>query len=222
MAEEPFKYVRIEAADVLREPGAVVTRAAFLADPSRLVWQDGVQPEWIVEAYRADEQFRDNILYALSRSVSKRADFSLASGWLQILGLALSPDEVAALYGAIRDESARLELEWRPEFEAAFPQAVGRLPPVSREGARNYWEYVLFDAIASSNAAGVRQALTALRGAGISFASLSRFSPESLEMGGPIWWEAGNDPDEGLTLLQVAEKVASAEVRQLVREAAEG
>jgi hypothetical protein len=130
---EPFKYVRIEAADVLRQPGVTVTREAFLADPSRLVWQDGVQPEWIAEAYRANEQFRENVLYALSRSVSKRGDFSLAAGWLQILSPALSETEAVKLYEEIRDRSQRFESEWRTEFEQAFPAHVHALPAPTPE-----------------------------------------------------------------------------------------
>jgi hypothetical protein len=221
MTEEPLNYTRIEAAVVLRQPGVVVTREAFLASPSQFVWQDGVQPDWIVEAFRSNEPFRQNVQSYLARSVSKRGDFSLADGWLQILGPALEGAEVSALYAAVRDGSARLELEWRPAFEAAFPQAIGHLPRVSNRCILDYWEQVLFEGVLSSKAELVRQALAALRAADIRTADMSRFAPESLELGEPIWWGSGNEPDEGLTIFQIAERVATPEVQQLLREAAE-
>ena len=47
---------------------------------------------------------------------------------MQRLAQVLSPDEAAQLYVVIRDESQRLEAEWREEFLGHFPQADGRLP----------------------------------------------------------------------------------------------
>jgi len=131
--QEGAKYVKIEASEVLRQPGARPTREQFLADPSRLAFSEGVQPEWVVEAFRTNDQFRENILYALSRSVSKYGDFHLASGWMEMLATGFSPDEVRSLYAAIQERAGRDDAEWRAEFEAAFPGSASYLPELPRE-----------------------------------------------------------------------------------------
>src|SRR5262245_55749615 len=219
---EQFKYTRIEAADVLRQPGRTVTREAFFADPSRLVWQDGVQPEWIAEAYRTNEQFRANIHYALSRSVSKGGDFSLADGWLQLLAPSLSSDEVVNLYEIIRDDSQRLEPEWRAEFEAAFPVQKMALPPIDPWGAQVYWSSMLFRGIIHRDADRVREAVSELRSCGSNFATLPRVEPESIELGYELWLADGRPPEEGLTLLQVAERVDAPEIIEVLRSSGAG
>jgi hypothetical protein len=79
-------------------------------------------------------KFRDDVIYELARSVSKVGSFELADEyWLQLLPRFLTKDQSLELYEAIRDESQRLELEWRGLFESAFPQSVGFLPS-SRDG----------------------------------------------------------------------------------------
>lgn len=217
MTEKPFKYVRIEGAEVLREPGVIVTRESFLAAPSRLVWQDGIQPEWIVEAYRADDQFRENVRYSLSRSVSKRGDFSLAGGWLQILSPVLGAEEVAALYVAIRDESLRLEPEWRAEYVAAFQQHQSALPPVDPAQAVMYWSSMLYQAIiGDKDLSRVRQCLDELRACGADLATLPRVSPDSLEQGYEIWANDEAPAEERLTFVEVARRAGQAEIADLL------
>jgi len=100
-------------------------KARFLADPLR--FDEMVPPpEWIAEGWR-DECFRDAIVYVLARSVSKVGTFGLAGNWLQLVAQALSRPDAQDLYARIRDESERLEMEWRPLFETAFPDCP--LPP---------------------------------------------------------------------------------------------
>lgn len=196
-----------------------ITRESFLADPSRVVWRDGVQPEWILEAYRANEQFRASISYALSRSVSKGGDFSLAGGWLQILGSALAAEEVAALYVAIRDESARLEPEWRAEFAAAFPQHQTALPPINPDGAASYWCSMLYRAITRDrDLLRVRECLAELRACGADLATLPRVSPESLKLGYEVWAAEDGPSDRALTFVEVARRVGQPEIAELLAE----
>jgi hypothetical protein len=112
-----------------------MTKEQFLADPSRLVGQmhEPAPADWIAEAW-SDAQFRENVIHDLVRSVSKGGDFFLAGYWLEVLPTFLSSHEVVALYERIRDESRRLEFEWRPEFERRFTRDADILPPMS-EGA---------------------------------------------------------------------------------------
>ena len=64
----------------------------------------------------------------LARSVSKNGDFFLASSQLAELAGKLDKSQVVSLYEYIRDESARVEMEWRTEFIAAFPEFESALP----------------------------------------------------------------------------------------------
>jgi hypothetical protein len=65
---------------------------------------------------------------ALARSVSKNGDFFLAQQELDSLSGALPDSEVISLYEFIRDNSSRLEDEWREEFIEAFPDQQALLP----------------------------------------------------------------------------------------------
>jgi len=65
---------------------------------------------------------------ALVRSVSKNGDFFLAQEELGALAGLLSDADVISLYEHIRDNSMRLEDEWREEFIEAFPQQESLLP----------------------------------------------------------------------------------------------
>jgi hypothetical protein len=65
---------------------------------------------------------------ALVRSVSKNGDFFLAQEELDALAGLLSDADVISLYEHIRDNSMRLEEEWRDEFIEAFPEQESLLP----------------------------------------------------------------------------------------------
>ena len=56
----------------------------------------------------------------LARSVSKTGEFYLAQKYLDHLKGNLSLEQALSLYEYIRDESQRLEEEWRDEFTDAF------------------------------------------------------------------------------------------------------
>ena len=107
-----------------------MTKDDFLKDPSSLVLRmaEPVPADWIAAAW-SDGQFRENVTYALVRSVSKNGDFFIAGYWLEVLPTFLPVEEVVWLYERIRDHSRRLECEWRSEFERAFASHVSMLPP---------------------------------------------------------------------------------------------
>lgn len=67
-------------------------------------------------------------IQALVQSVSKNGDFFLARAELDALAGSLTDAEVISLYEYIRDNSMRLEEEWRGEFIEAFPQQENLLP----------------------------------------------------------------------------------------------
>jgi hypothetical protein len=216
---EGAKYVQIEASEVLRQPGFRPTREQFLADPSRLAFSEGPQPEWVVEAFRSNDLFRENILYALSRSVSKYGDFHLASGWMELLATAFSPDEVRSLYAAIRDQAGRGEAEWRAEFEAAFPGSAGYLPELPRE--ERVWLFYdpLFNAIATDNLGRVREVV----------AEMGRFGIRPDEVRGKVViLPEGVSPEQldelpvdeftfDLNAVEYAERIGAAEVLAVLR-----
>jgi hypothetical protein len=106
-----------------------MTKEDFLKDPCALVLRmdEPAPADWIAAAW-SDPQFRANVTYALVRSVSKNGDFFIASYWLEVLPTFLPAEQVVSLYERIRDESGRLEVEWRPEFERAFASHASILP----------------------------------------------------------------------------------------------
>lgn len=106
-----------------------ISREEFLAEPMKYWLDPDVQvlPEWR-EAAAAQPIVRENLYYALARSVSKTGTFDLAQECLELLTRTLSTEEAGELYGYVRDVSGRLEYEWRPDFERAFPAAALDLP----------------------------------------------------------------------------------------------
>nr|WP_086937536.1 hypothetical protein [Thaumasiovibrio occultus] len=64
----------------------------------------------------------------LVRSVSKNGDFDLAYGYLVELKGTLNSDQVIELYEYIRDNSDRIEIEWRDEFIEFFEEFEDDIP----------------------------------------------------------------------------------------------
>jgi hypothetical protein len=215
------KSIRIEASEVLWQPGLRPTREQFLADPSRFAFAEGLQPEWIVEAFRSNEPFRENILYALSRSVCKGGDFSLASGWLELLATGFSPGEVVRLYTALRHRSERSEAEWHAEFEAAFPGSAGYLPKLSREEQARQFHRPLFQAVGARDLGRVRTLVVRMQQLGI------RPVEVRMEVFAP---PAGVDPEDlpvadctvVMNAVEYAEFVGAVEVLAFLRERSAG
>jgi hypothetical protein len=220
--DDPFGgeiiYRQINVAEILRQENIVLTRESFLTDPNRLMWQDDVQPEWIVEAYRTHAPFQANFQYMLARSVSKRGDFSVAEGWLEVLAPALSADEMVELYLQIRDRSQRLELEWRGEFEAAFPDhKAALLPPPQPEGIVRYWASVLYRAMTwKKDIAQVRVCLEKMQADGVTPTMLPYISPEALTLGYERWVMDSPPGTESMTFVQMATHVGHTEIAALL------
>lgn len=69
-----------------------------------------------------------NDLDTLVRSVSKNGDFFIAAVELASASHILNSKQAVRLYEHIRDNSDRLEMEWRNEFIAAFSGVESLLP----------------------------------------------------------------------------------------------
>lgn len=69
-----------------------------------------------------------NDLDAIVRSVSKNGDFFMAAAELASASHTLNLNQAVRLYEHIRDNSDRLEAEWRDEFVAAFSGVDSLLP----------------------------------------------------------------------------------------------
>jgi hypothetical protein len=214
-----MERIRIEAADVLREPGVVATRETFLTDPFRMVWQSGVQPEWVAEAYRTNEAFRRNMVtYALARSVIKCGAFDFAAGWLDVLRPHLTEPEVVGLYEGIREQAKgeRLELEWRPRFAAAFPGVADQLPAIGADEVRAYWEPELFDAIVVGRSGEEAAAiLRELASGGVDLGSLSVMYRYLFDKSGRFYRSPPEDEDS-MTFSELAEHVGAHNLAELL------
>jgi len=108
-----------------------LTQQEFAADPFKY-WghRDYEVPSAWLDGVVSNPEVREDLFYALARSASKVGDFNLATEALATLSRTLSPNEAVDLYCYIRDTSERLEEEWRPGFEDAFPAAVALLPAI--------------------------------------------------------------------------------------------
>jgi hypothetical protein len=102
----------------------------FQTDPLKFLgYSDYIVPEaWIHDCVQNPE-VREYLSSLIARSVSKVGSFELALVEVSLLARNSTADEALSLYCYVRDESMRLEDEWWPAFEKAFPATVGLLPP---------------------------------------------------------------------------------------------
>lgn len=128
--------VKIETADQLQElfvnaegVAVPITREQFLGKPYDYFHNEHVviDDSWIQDAWTA-HSLRGSISYELARSVSKTGGFGLAANTLMRIAPILDETNAIELYVYIRDESNRIEQEWRNEFVDAFPNVDGKLP----------------------------------------------------------------------------------------------
>lgn len=80
------------------------------------------------DQWTGSKESRENLVYGIARYVSKRGDLDHSHSELTELATFLSAEEVVELYTAIRDQSGRLEDEWRDEFIEYFPESEDDLP----------------------------------------------------------------------------------------------
>lgn len=105
-----------------------MTKEEFLRDPLSYSG-DILSDDWIREGW-SNPRFRDEVIYAMARSLSKTGGFHLVGkAWLLALPRILTPQEVADLYVRLRDDGQRLEFEWRQAFITLFPETSSNLPP---------------------------------------------------------------------------------------------
>ena len=121
-----------------------MTKEEFLKNPFCYENHDDIPVEWIAEAWVTNAgSYRRITTEQLARDVSKHGMLEPTGRYVTpILSKALSGEQVVALYQQIRDDSARLEPEWRQEFENAFPTHVHLLPAMDAEGVRIYYEFM--------------------------------------------------------------------------------
>ena len=78
----------------------------------------------------ASDEFLESAKAQLARYVSKTGDFAPVKDVIDQCKATLDTDEIVSLYEYIRDESHRLEEEWRDEFIDAFDNIEPFLPDV--------------------------------------------------------------------------------------------
>ena len=170
-------------------------RERFLQDPAGF---EGAEPpaEWVAEGWRKPA-FREYVTYTLARSIAKVGSSALAGQWLTWVSRALDPKQATGLYEDVREQSERLEYEWRGEFERAFPLTA--LPP-SRD------EDVLLQDLQEMIVTGAGQ------GFEHTLRTLQRVAPRSLAL----------DPDRPDSLLALARERERTVMALLLVEATEG
>jgi hypothetical protein len=67
--------------------------------------------------------------HEIARTISKVGDFELVDKYMKDISSTLTePKDVVMFYEFIRDNSGRLEFEWREEFISYFPEYENFLP----------------------------------------------------------------------------------------------
>ena len=95
-------------------PSTAMTKDEFLKDPTASLLRLGgpAPPDWVAAAWQ-DSQFRQNVTFAMTRSVCKNGDFFVADFWLKTLPTFFSADQTVELYehirGLLRSSRGRVE-----------------------------------------------------------------------------------------------------------------
>ncbi len=75
-----------------------------------------------------EASFLDSVKSDIARYVGKTEGFALVTDVIEQCKLRLDTDEIVTLYEYIRNESGRLEDEWRDEFVEIFSNIEPFLP----------------------------------------------------------------------------------------------
>ena len=74
--------------------------------------------------------FRRFVFEGITRKLNRAGTLEPVADELALLGEALTRKWLVGLYEHLRDHSLCMEVEWREEFEEAFPHLVDDLPPI--------------------------------------------------------------------------------------------
>ena len=179
-----------------------MTKDEFLRDPYRNALESGneIPNEWLEDAWNGSS-LRETLLYDWSRSVSKVGSFRLASDtWIEKIAKILSADEIPTIYEHIRDQSERLEFEWRDEFVKRFSAETILLPP-SRDAM--FIMDALFEVVEKGNGSSLEDLL-----------ETARFMPQARQ-------HLAEERRGGMTLVDIAERKGRKLISALIREAIE-
>jgi hypothetical protein len=161
-----------------------MNKEAFFADPITMLARADVFPTWIQEAWTTDAaRFRTRVTEELARTVSKYATMAGHENWTSVLSNALSQEQLSELYQNIRDESLRLEPEWRSEFIHVFPRSSGVLPPPDPVGLRIYYTIELFRLVEVNDSTALQQLLDEIRQQGLHPETMSLTEVELEQIG---------------------------------------
>jgi hypothetical protein len=141
--------------------------AAMLAFPcGNPLPLDETPAEWFAAAWEID-RIREAQTAEMVRDVRKIGELFYTSAFLGLLARSLSGPRLVELFRAVRDGSMR-ELEFRADFERAFPAVVADLPPPAIEGwSREKFRQLLSGAIRRRDLGRVGLVLRYLRERGI-------------------------------------------------------
>lgn len=70
------------------------------------------------------------VAYEINRWLSKSGEFIYGKDILKDLSTKLTKEEIIEVYEYFRDESERVENEWREDFIALFPSIKDELPEI--------------------------------------------------------------------------------------------
>jgi hypothetical protein len=121
-----------------------MTRDEFHSDPWRFLSGSSegefysIRPEWVREAWERDP-FRREVVDSFVHSLNKVGSFCNPVG-LAFFHRSLTPEQAVDFHNFLRETTFRPEMEWRAEFEKAFPNIAANQPPADR-GLLERWNF---------------------------------------------------------------------------------
>jgi len=213
-----------------------MTRDEFHSDPWRFLSGSSesefyaIRPEWVREAWDRD-QFKREVVDSFVRTLNKVGSFCNPMG-LAFFQRSLSPDQAVDFYNLLRQTTVRPELEWRSEFEDAFPGVAADLPPADRR-LLEQWNFGddLLSAIRHKDASKVKWVLRYMAQESVPLASVRILDETSIGLTDEVMQEMETDeilriiesPPPGarwLSAVEFAEFVGDAEIIRILKSAA--
>jgi hypothetical protein len=155
---------------------------------------DQIPAEWFAAAWEI-ERVREEQTAEIARTVRKIGCLHYTPTFLGLLARSLSGPRLVELFRAIRDRSLR-ELEFRADFERAFPSVVSDLPPPAvQRYDREALRQSLYSAIGARDLERVGLVLRCLRERGVPVESVQFTEYEARAEFTPEEWEAMTEAD---------------------------
>ncbi|MGF1580895.1 MAG: hypothetical protein ACFCD0_16145 [Gemmataceae bacterium] len=165
-----------------------------------------------------DEGHREKLFSRLAETVGDGKSILTDEEFARLVGEGcLGLDQVSECYYQIRERIERSEDEWRPEFEAIFPDYRDQLPLMVSQAVLDECVDVLVIGIIGRNPETVEHALRHANEFKIDLHAIKGLAPESFQAQYPVFCD--EDDDDAMDVLEFAEMAGNEKVIRLIKKA---